>query len=136
MKRARLNKKGLAKFQNAGEFKKELRPIGSREPKKPITLQGMSGMSLKELDKLKEAHGLHKSNLAKTEDYKKYEDDWKNLLERQQVFVTRIGDKYILIMIRLVYIMITSYLMKYPLKIARSYNLFLTRKWTFLVQRI
>jgi len=94
MKRARLNKKGLAKFQNAGEFKKELRPIGSREPKKPITLQGMSGMSLKELDKLKEAHGLHKSNLAKTEDYKKYEDDWKNLLERQQVFVTRIGDKY------------------------------------------
>lgn len=94
MKRARLNKKGLAKFQDAGEFKKELRPIGSREPKKPITLQGMSGMSLKELDKLKEAHGLHKSNLAKREDFKKYEDDWKNLLERQQAFVTRIGDKY------------------------------------------
>lgn len=94
MKRARLNKKGLAKFQDAGEFKKELRPIGSRGPKKPITLQGMSGMSLKELDKLKEAHGLHKSNLAKTEDFKKYEDDWKNLLERQQAFVTRIGDKY------------------------------------------
>lgn len=94
MKRARLNKKGLAKFQNAGEFKKELRPIGSREPKKPITLQGMSGMSLQELDKLKEAYGLHKSDLTKTKEYEKYEYDWKDLKKRQQAFVTRIGDKY------------------------------------------